>query len=92
MCRRVAQGAQPLVFDRNEATFTEKQCLEWVKTITARPEPEVPPDIDEDAGDDTKAAWPQKRLRKLFVRGLAKHTATPVPPARAVKPMAARAR
>jgi membrane peptidoglycan carboxypeptidase len=36
----------PLVFDRSEATFTEKQCLEWVKKMTARPEPEPPPDLD----------------------------------------------
>ncbi|HEX3694976.1 MAG TPA: biosynthetic peptidoglycan transglycosylase [Polyangia bacterium] len=38
----------PLVFDRSEATFTEKQCLEWVKKMTARPEPEPPPDLDAD--------------------------------------------
>ena len=31
-----AWSAQPFVFDRAEATFTEKQCLDWVKTITAR--------------------------------------------------------
>jgi hypothetical protein len=42
--------AEPLVFDRHEATFTEKQCLDWVKKMTARPEPEPPPS-DFDAGD-----------------------------------------
>jgi hypothetical protein len=87
-----AWSTQPLVFDRSEASFTEKQCLEWVKTITARPEPEVPPDLDNDSTDDTNAAWPEKRLRKLFVRGMAKHGPAPVPPARAVKPVAARGR
>ncbi len=41
---------QTLVFDRHEATFTEKQCLDWVKKMTARPEPEAPPELD--AGDE----------------------------------------
>ncbi|HXI58075.1 MAG TPA: biosynthetic peptidoglycan transglycosylase, partial [Polyangia bacterium] len=40
---------QSLVFDRSEATFTEKQCLEWVKKMTSRPEPEPPPDLDADS-------------------------------------------
>jgi hypothetical protein len=49
-----AAAAQPLVFDRREATFTEKQCLDWVKKMNARPEPETPPELadsDADAGD-----------------------------------------
>jgi hypothetical protein len=68
-----AQWAQtPLVFDRSEATFKEKQCLEWVKTITTAktaPEADVPPELDEDdpAGDgDTFAT---RKLRRIFVRG-----------------------
>ena len=39
---------QPLVFDRSEATFTEKQCLDWVKRMAPKPEPETPPDLDEE--------------------------------------------
>jgi hypothetical protein len=62
--------ATPLVFDRKEATFTEKQCLEWVKSMTSHPEAEPPPEMggdepDED-GDDTFAA---KKLRRLFANG-----------------------
>ena len=34
--RRSGAG-RPLVFDRHEATFTEKQCLDWVKKMTAAP-------------------------------------------------------
>jgi hypothetical protein len=44
--------AQPLVFDRSEATFTEKQCVDWVKRMTARPEPETPPELE---GGDAEA-------------------------------------
>ncbi len=39
--------ASTLVFDKSEMTMTEKQCLDWVRKITARPEPEPEPDTDE---------------------------------------------
>jgi hypothetical protein len=64
---------QTLAFDRTEATFTEKQCLEWVKKMTARPEPEAPPELD--AGDDDPTADGEphaksgKRRRKGGKRG-----------------------
>ncbi len=48
---------QTLVFDRHEATFTEKQCLDWVKKMTTRPEPEAPPELD--AGDDAPGEGPE---------------------------------
>ncbi len=67
-----AWAPQTLVFDRKEATFTEKQCLEWVKTITARPEPEAPPELEDDTDDAGLASSTQKRLRRLFVRGPSK--------------------
>ena len=65
----VQAASQPLVFDRHEATFTEKQCLEWVKKMTARPEPEAPPELDNgegDAGDggDPRAKAPKHRHRR----------------------------
>ena len=43
----------PLVFDRREATFTEKQCLDWVKSMSpsVRPDTEAPPELDDD-GDE----------------------------------------
>jgi hypothetical protein len=66
-----AWASQPLAFDRSEASFTEKQCLDWVKAITARPEPEAPPELDEDADTAGDASWPQKKLRRIFVRGAA---------------------
>jgi len=65
-------GAAPLVFDRAEATFTEKQCLDWVKTMTTHPEAEPPPDLDDDdegaaaAGDGFSA---RTRLRHIFSHG-----------------------
>jgi len=56
----VEAAAQSLAFDRGEATFTEKQCLDWVKKMTLRPEPEAPPELDvgdTDAADgDTRAS------------------------------------
>ena len=65
---------QKLVFDRKEASFNERQCLDWVKKITARPEPEAPPDSEapldgEDAvaGDDS-GPLPVGKLRRLFSR------------------------
>ncbi len=50
-------ASQPLVFDRHEATFTEKQCLDWVKKMTTRPEPESPPELD--AGDEPPSEGPE---------------------------------
>jgi len=41
-----AAQAEKLVFDRSTSPLTEKQCLDWVKKITARPEPEIPADTD----------------------------------------------
>jgi hypothetical protein len=38
--------ASTLVFDQTEMTMTEKQCMDWVRKITARPEPEPEPDAD----------------------------------------------
>jgi hypothetical protein len=56
---------QTLTFDRKEATFTEKQCLDWVKSMAPKPEPEAPPDLEESDADGD-AAWSQKKLRRLF--------------------------
>jgi hypothetical protein len=36
--------ASTLVFDKNEMTMTEKQCVDWVRKITAKPEPEAEPE------------------------------------------------
>jgi hypothetical protein len=38
--------ASTLVFDKTEMTMTEKQCMDWVRKITAKPEPESEPDPD----------------------------------------------
>jgi hypothetical protein len=38
--------ASVLVFDQTEMTMTEKQCMDWVRKSTARPEPEPEPDVD----------------------------------------------
>jgi hypothetical protein len=38
--------ASTLVFDKGEMTMTEKQCMDWVRKITARPEPEPEPEPD----------------------------------------------
>ena len=36
----------PFAFDVSARGMTEKACLEWLKRInTARPEPEVPPEL-----------------------------------------------
>ncbi|HLK88508.1 MAG TPA: transglycosylase domain-containing protein, partial [Polyangia bacterium] len=78
----------PLVFDRKEATFTEKQCLDWVKSMAPRPEPETPPDLEEGDSDGGGDAWPQKRLRKLFSHAVAHRAPTPT----STKPVAPRAR
>ena len=62
---------QTLTFDRREASFTEKQCLEWVKRMAPKQaEPEVPPDMEEAAGE-ADSGWPQKKLKKLFTHASA---------------------
>jgi hypothetical protein len=63
-----AWAAQPFKFDRHEATFTERQCLDWVKSMAPpRPEVEAPPELDDDSeGGNTVAGWPPKRLKRLF--------------------------
>ncbi len=61
-----AWSTQPFVFDRSEATFSEKQCLDWVKSMASRPEPETPPELDEGDADDGGRDWPQRKLRRLF--------------------------
>jgi hypothetical protein len=38
--------ASTLTFDKTEMTMTEKQCMEWVRKITAKPEPEPEPEAD----------------------------------------------
>ncbi|HEX3904305.1 MAG TPA: biosynthetic peptidoglycan transglycosylase [Polyangia bacterium] len=70
-------STQPFVFDRSEASFTEKQCLDWVKSMAPKPEPETPPDLEEgDAGADA-SDWPQKRLKRLFSHAVAHRTPAP---------------
>lgn len=65
-------ASQKLVFHRPDPTFTEKQCMEWVKKITARPEPESPPDLDPSletpAGDEAGAGGASgvDQWRRLF--------------------------
>jgi membrane peptidoglycan carboxypeptidase len=73
----VEWAATPLVFDRKEATFTEKQCLDWVKSMTSHPEAEPPPELGDDAdqegdGDDTFA---KRKLKRLFANGTRKGAA-----------------
>jgi hypothetical protein len=85
-----AYSEQPFVFDRREASFTEKQCLDWVKSLAPRPEPETPPDLDDaDAGSDD-GGWPQKKLRRLFTHAGATASAHHAPAA-AAKSTAAKA-
>ena len=61
-----AYAPQTLTFDRKEATFTEKQCLEWVKTMAPpKPEPEAQPEMEEADGEGD-GAFSGKRLRRLF--------------------------
>ena len=38
--------ASTLVFDKTELTMTEKQCVDWVRKITAKPEPEPEPEAE----------------------------------------------
>ena len=82
--RRVRRvSAQTLAFDRSEASFTEKQCLDWVKNMAARPEPETPPELEGDGEGDADHdgnAWSEKKLRKLFSHTVAHHgTSAPCP-------------
>jgi hypothetical protein len=67
---------QTLVFDRKEATFTEKQCLEWVKSMAPpKTEPETPPELEE--GDtDADAGFAGKKLRRLFSHATAGRVVT----------------
>jgi hypothetical protein len=64
-------AATPLVFDRKEASFTEKQCLDWVKSmVPARPDVDAPPELEDDGdegGGDSFSA--RKNLRRLFAHG-----------------------
>jgi hypothetical protein len=76
-----AYATQPFVFDRKEASFTEKQCLDWVKSMAPRPEPETPPDLDDADNGADAGGWAPKRLRKLFSKGAPKHPAGAAPPA-----------
>jgi hypothetical protein len=70
-----AAASQKLVFDRKEAGFNERQCLDWVKKMTARPEPEAPPELDtsldagaDDGGGDDGAGRAVRKLRRLFAK------------------------
>jgi hypothetical protein len=87
---------QTLKFDRKEATFTEKQCLEWVKTMSPKQEPETPPDMD-DAEGEGDSAFSNKRLKKLFTHATrrtptpaVKTPGKPTPKTSGEKPVAAR--
>ncbi|HSZ82152.1 MAG TPA: biosynthetic peptidoglycan transglycosylase, partial [Polyangia bacterium] len=77
-----AWSVTPLVFDRKEATFTEKQCLDWVKAITAHPEAEVPPELSDDDADGGGDTFSTGKLGRLFSRGARQRGAAA--PARAV--------
>ncbi len=79
-----AYSVQPFVFDRREASFTEKQCLDWVKSMAPKPEPETPPDLEEGDGDADAGGWPQKRLRKLFSQHTVAHHAPGPAPAKSI--------
>ena len=73
-----AYSAQPFVFDRSEASFTEKQCLDWVKNMAPpKTEPETPPDLDEGDADRDGNGWSQKKLGRLFSHAVAHRTASP---------------
>jgi hypothetical protein len=95
-----AFAPQTLAFDRKEATFTEKQCLEWVKTMAPKPEPEAPPEMD-DAEGEGDGAFSGKRLRRLFTHATRRTSApaanskaagkAPAPKTSGEKPVAARA-
>jgi hypothetical protein len=77
---------QKLVFDRREAGFNEKQCVEWVKKITARPEPEAAPDVDnldaDAAGDSADSGpLPVGKLKRLFAKDAKRAASGARPPA-----------
>jgi hypothetical protein len=61
----------PLVFDRKEATFTEKQCLDWVKSMVPAksPEADTPPELEDDADETGDSFSARKNLRRLFAHG-----------------------
>jgi hypothetical protein len=84
-----AYAPQTLTFDRKEASFTEKQCLEWVKTMAPpKQEPEAPPEI-EDADGEGDSAFSNKRLKRLFTHATRRapaQTATSKTPAKAQAP------
>jgi hypothetical protein len=71
---------QTLTFDRKEATFTEKQCLDWVKTMAPKPEPEAPPDLDDADGDADGGAFSGKRLKRLFTHATRRTALPPTAP------------
>jgi len=71
-----AFAPQTLTFDRKEATFTEKQCLDWVKAMAPKPEPEAPPDMEETEGEGDGGAFAGKRLKRLFTHAT-RRTAAP---------------
>jgi hypothetical protein len=80
-----AAAAQPFVFDRREASFTEKQCLEWVKSMAPpKAEPETPPELEEGEGDGDAGGWSQKRLKKLFSHTVAHRTTTAPAPSKSI--------
>jgi hypothetical protein len=71
----------PLVFDRGEATFTEKQCLDWVKSMApaSRPDADTPGELDDDADDDAGDTFSTRKLRRLFAHGGHAHGAAAAP-------------
>ncbi len=51
----------------SEATFTEKQCLEWVKSMAPpSPSPRRRPSSTRADGGRDGNGWSQKKLRRLF--------------------------
>ena len=65
-----AAQTQKLVFDRSSSGLSERQCLEWVKKMTARPEPEAPAEGDaleaDGDGNADDGPLPVGKLRRLF--------------------------
>jgi hypothetical protein len=84
-----AYSEEPFVFDRREASFTEKQCLDWVKSMAPKPEPETPPELADGDADADGGDWPQKKLRRLFAHASAA-AGRHAPPAAGSKPAAPR--
>jgi len=73
-----AAQSQKLVFDRSDAGMNERQCLDWVKKMTARPEPEVPAEsdaLDASPDGDDSGPLPVGKLRRLFTKDKDKHAA-----------------